>query len=236
MIARGGFVLIAGSFVIFLIFVIIWSFYHSSVILFLMFVSGLIFLFNMFFFRDPNRVVSDDPRAILSAADGKVVQIVEEFEPNYFQQQVRRVSIFLSIFNIHVNRVPLTGRVDYLKYIQGKFFAAFKEKASKDNEQTEIGILSDSGYKVMFKQIAGIIARRIICTLTEGQFVKAGQRMGLIRYGSRVDIFFPLTAKVLVSIGQKVYGGVTIIATFVDESNEIYEEAHVDEIPELEEI
>jgi phosphatidylserine decarboxylase len=236
LIARGGFVLIAGSFVIFLIFVIIWSFYHSSVILFLMFVSGLIFLFNLFFFRDPNRVVSDDPRAILSAADGKVVQIVEEFEPNYFQQQVRRVSIFLSIFNIHVNRVPLTGRVDYLEHIQGKFFAAFKEKASKDNEQTEIGIISDSGYRVMFKQIAGIIARRIICTLTEGQFVKAGQRMGLIRYGSRVDIFFPLTAKVLVSVGQKVYGGVTIIATFVDQSSEIYEEAHVDEIPLLEEI
>lgn len=236
MIARGGIGLIAGSFAIFLIFVIVWIFYNDSVILFLMFLIGLIFLFNLFFFRDPNRAIPDDPRAIISVADGKIVQIVEELEPNFFKQQVRRVSIFLSIFNVHVNRIPLTGRVDYLKYIPGKFFAAFKEKASHENEQTEIGIVSDSRSKVMFKQIAGIIARRIVCNLTEGQFVKAGQRMGLIRYGSRVDIFFPLKAKVLVSIGQKVYGGVTIIATFVDENNEIYQEAHVDEIPEFEEI
>ena len=204
--------------------------------MFLMVLTGLILLFNIYFFRDPNRIIPDNPRAIISAADGKVVQIVEEFEPNYFQQQVRRVSIFLSVFDVHVNRIPITGKVEYFKYIPGKFFAAFKEKASKENEQTEIGIINESGFRVMFKQIAGIIARRIICHLTEGQLVKAGARMGMIRYGSRVDILFPLNARVLVDVGQKVYGGETIIATFIEENNNLYEEVQITEVPELEEI
>lgn len=235
MIAKGGIGIIAGFFVLFLVLLIVWSFYKNSFLLFITILSGLIFLFNLYFFRDPNRVIPDNPRAVLSAADGKVVQIVEEFEPDYFQQQVRRVSIFLSVFNVHVNRIPITGQVEYLKYIPGKYLAAFKEKASKENEQTEIGIINDSGYRVMFKQIAGIIARRIVCDLNEGQFVKAGARMGMIRFGSRVDIFFPLSARVLVDVGQKVYGGETIIATFVEENN-LFEEVKIDEVPELEEI
>lgn len=189
----------------------------------------------MYFFRDPNRIIPDNSQAILSAADGKVVQIVEEFEPNFFQQQVRRVSIFLSVFNVHVNRIPLSGQVEYIKYIPGKFLAAFKEKASQENEQTEIGITADSGYRVMYKQIAGIIARRIVCDLKEGQLVKAGARMGMIRYGSRVDIFFPLNAKVLVDIGQKVYGGETIIATFEDQDSNLFEEVQINKVSELEE-
>jgi phosphatidylserine decarboxylase len=235
LIAKGGIGIIAVSLVLFLITLIIWNFYKSSFLLFLVILLGLIFLFNVYFFRDPDRIIPDNPRAILSAADGKVVQIVEEFEPNFFQQQVKRVSIFLSIFNVHVNRIPIAGQVEYLKYIPGKFLAAFKEKASQENEQTEIGITGDSGYRVMFKQIAGIIARRIVCDLKEGQLVKAGARMGMIRYGSRVDIFFPLNAKVLVDLGQKVYGGETIIATFEDQDSNLFEEVQINEVPELEE-
>jgi phosphatidylserine decarboxylase len=236
LIAKGGIAIVAVSFAIFLVFFLVWLFNRNSIPLFLAVLTGLIFLFNLYFFRDPERTTPDNSKVIISAADGKVVQIVEEFEPNYFHEQVRRVSIFLSVFNVHVNRIPITGTVDYLEYFPGKFFAAYKEEASQANEQYEIGIAGDSGYRIMFKQIAGIIARRIVCNLIEGQPVKAGDRMGMIRYGSRVDMYFPLSAKVMVDIGEKVRGGETIIAIFKEEDEKTFEEARINEVPELEEI
>ena len=195
--------------------------------------AGLFFLFNIYFFRDPDRTTPDDSRAIISAGDGKVIQIVEEFEPDYFRDRVWRVSIFLSVFDVHVNRIPISGTVNYYRFIPGKYIMAFKEKASLENEQTAIGIVSQTGYQVMFKQIAGIIARRIVCGLVEGQTVKAGDRMGLIRYGSRVDMLFPLSAKILVDVGQKVFGGETVIAAFSDGDQGTFEEARIEEITEF---
>ena len=234
MIAKGGMVIIIASLAIFLLFFIFWLISRSSVLLLIVWITGLLVLFNMFFFRDPDRLTPDNPLAIISAADGKVIEIVEEVEPNYFQDRVWRISIFLSIFNVHVNRIPITGKVNYLAYRSGKYIAAFKERASLENAQSMIGIVRDDGSAVMFKQIAGIIARRIVCNLTEGQLVTAGQRMGLIRYGSRVDMFVPLSAKVLVNSGQKVYGGETVIAIFAKESEELLEHSRIDQILEPE--
>lgn len=233
MIAKGGVYIIAGSFAVFFIFLVVWIFYKNSFLLLFAVLAGLFFMFNMYFFRDPDRSTPEDPMAIISAGDGKVIQIVEEFEPNYFQDRVWRVSIFLSVFDVHVNRIPISGRVNYFRFIPGKYLAAFKEKASLENEQTAIGIIGENSHQVLFKQIAGIIARRIVCGLHEGQEVKAGDRMGLIRYGSRIDMLFPLSAKILVDVGQKVSGGETIIATFRNGNQKTYQEVKIHEVPEL---
>ena len=150
---------------------------------------------------------------ILSPADGTVVLIEDVEEPYYFKTKVKRVSIFLSVFNVHVNRIPVNGSVDFVKYIQGKFLVAFADKASEENEQSIIGIQHEKG-KILFKQIAGIIARRIIYHVEEGDTVHTGDRFGLIRYGSRVDMFFPENVELNVSLKDKVYGGETIIGEF----------------------
>jgi phosphatidylserine decarboxylase len=133
-----------------------------------------------------------------------------------------------------VNRTPIAGTVDYFTYRTGKFWAAFKEEASRENEQTAIGIANQNGHRVLFKQIAGIIARRIICHLREGQKWEAGKRMGLIRYGSRVDVFVPVDAKILVKTGQTVRGGESILATFPNGGDFSSVEQTIVEVPKTE--
>lgn len=234
MIARDGAGLVSGSFIVLVITFLLWWFFRHPVLLASLWGLGAFSIFNLFFFRDPERQVPDNPQAILSPADGRIVKITEIDEPVYFKSRVWQISIFLSVFNVHVNRVPISGKVDLFEYHPGKFLAAFKDKASLDNEQTAIGIVDDRGRRVLFKQIAGLIARRIICHLREGHRVLAGERMGMIRYGSRVDVFFPLEAQVLVKKGQKVYGGETILAQFnEDDTLEVLEENLV-EVPGLE--
>jgi phosphatidylserine decarboxylase len=174
---------------------------------------GIVFVFNFFFFRDPERAVPQGADKIISPADGKVIKMDIVDEPYYFNGKAKRVSIFLSVFNVHVNRIPVNGTVDYYKYVPGKFLAAFADKASLDNEQTVIGIKHEKG-KLLFKQIAGLIARRIVCHVAEGDTVVAGERFGLIRYGSRVDMFFPENVEFKVEIGQMVVGGETVIGEF----------------------
>jgi phosphatidylserine decarboxylase len=174
---------------------------------------ALLFLFNFYFFRDPQRAVPPGENLILSPADGTVVMIEEIDEPYYLKKKVTRVSIFLSVFNVHVNRVPVTGRVTFLKYLEGKFLVAFADKASEENEQSIIGIQHARG-KILFKQIAGIIARRIVCDLQTGMQVMAGQRFGVIKYGSRVDVFFPENTTLKVNLDDKVVGGETILGEF----------------------
>jgi phosphatidylserine decarboxylase len=170
---------------------------------------------NLLFFRDPQRLIPADPQLLLSPADGKVVQIIEIMEDNFFHCQVQRLSVFLSIFNVHVNRSPVSGKVEYFSYRKGSFRPAFKEHASIENEQTAIGIVDHSDRKIMFTQIAGIIARRIVCDLREGHHTQAGERMGMIRYGSRVDIYYlPEQLDLKVKIGDKVKGGESIIGVF----------------------
>ena len=168
-------------------------------------------LFFAYFFRDPERTIPAGENLILSPADGKVVALEPASEPLFLKSQAQKISIFLSPLDVHINRIPITGKVDYLSYFPGKFMAAFEDRASTDNEQTAIGVTTAHG-KILFKQIAGVLARRIICRLNLGQEVKAGEKFGMIRFGSRVDIFLPEGLELKVQKGDKVTGGKTVMA------------------------
>jgi len=188
------------------------GFICSAIIAKLLMVSSWIFLlFTFYFFRDPERIIPPDENAIVSAADGKVVEIKEIVENQYLQSNAKQVSVFMSIFNVHVNRIPMSGQVGFFEYRPGKFVKAYKQAASKENEQTVIGI-ENPHCKILIKQIAGILARRIVCHLREGFHVQRGERFGMIKFGSRVDMILPSSAKITVQLNQKVKGGETIIA------------------------
>ena len=215
MITKYGLGIVITSWLIFLVFLVLGYFFRQPVLIGLTILTGLFSLFNLLFFRDPLRVIPQNPDAILSPGDGKIVQITEVQEETFFKTRVQRVSIFLSVFDVHVNRSPISGKVEHFEYRRGDFRAAFKEDASLDNEQTVIGIVDDKGRKVMFTQIAGLIARRIVCELREGQKTQAGQKMGMIRYGSRVDVYFePDLVDIRVKTGDRVKGGESIIGEF----------------------
>jgi len=166
--------------------------------------------FTLFFFRDPERKIPTAEGLIVSPADGTVVEIVEEFEPEYIKAPARRISIFLSPFNVHVNRSPITGEVKYYSYREGKFLRAFLPEASTQNEQSIIGMEAPWG-KVTFKQIAGIIARRIVCNVSEGRVLERGERFGIIKFGSRMDVYLPLDAPLKVRVRDKVKAGESIL-------------------------
>jgi phosphatidylserine decarboxylase len=170
---------------------------------------GGLFLFVTWFFRDPERVIPDDPNAIVSPGDGKIVEIVEEKDP-LLDENYTRVSIFLNVFNVHVNRVPIAGKIQATRYNPGKFLNAASHKASLDNEQSAI-LLNNGHVTILVKQIAGLIARRIVCWAKEGDEYERGQRYGLIRFGSRMDIFVPEGTKIDVVVGDHVNGGSSII-------------------------
>jgi len=175
-------------------------------------VTGLfvgLFLFVTWFFRDPERSVPEDPNAIVSAGDGRVVEIVQEKDP-LLDGVYTRVSVFLNVFNVHVNRVPIAGKIQATRYNPGKFLNAASHKASLDNEQSAI-LLNNGHVTILVKQIAGLIARRIVCWAEEGDEYQRGQRFGLIRFGSRVDIFLPEGTDIKVAIGDIVNGGSSII-------------------------
>jgi len=172
-------------------------------------VSGLLLLFVLNFFRDPDRDIPNEEGVIVSPGDGKIVEIIEEKDP-MLDEPYRRVSIFLNVFNVHVQRVPVGGRIEQIKYNEGKFLNAASHKASLKNEQNAM-IIDTGKQKVLVKQIAGLIARRIVCWAKEGDNYSLGQRYGLIRFGSRVDLFLPLSAEVKVSLGDHVSGGTSII-------------------------
>ena len=213
MIAPDGVKIIVITLLIFILFIILTYFFPVLPLKILTGIIAFVFLFNFYFFRDPERTIPEGNDLILSPADGSVVLIEEVEEPYYFEAKVRRVSIFLSVFNVHVNRMPVSGIVEFVKYIKGKFLVAFADKASEENEQSIIGIHHEKG-KILFKQIAGIIARRIVYHVDEGDSVKSGDRFGLIRYGSRVDMFFPENVELKVLLKDKVYGGETVIGEF----------------------
>ena len=172
-------------------------------------ILGGLFIFVASFFRDPERDIPTDPKAMVSPADGKVVEIVTENDP-FHGNPLTRISIFLSVFNVHVNRVPIHGTITKTQYNPGKFLAAFNDKASLDNEQNTI-IIQNGKTEILVKQIAGLIARRILCWAREGDNFESGQRFGLIRFGSRVDIMVPQDTKLNVACGDHVSGGKSII-------------------------
>jgi len=164
--------------------------------------------FVLYFFRDPQRTIPTDPDVIVSPADGHIIEVVEEALGAIPGQ---RISIFLSIFDVHVNRSPVAGRISAIEYRKGRFYAAMRGRASAENEQNIIHVSSDRG-EVVFKQIAGWIARRIICWKSVGDSVTRGDRVGMIRFGSRVDVWMPDKVEILVRRGQHVAGGSSILA------------------------
>lgn len=172
--------------------------------------SWLLFLLVLYFFRDPRRKIPQSDKIIVSAADGRVVGIRKVNETEYLKASATQISILLSIFNVHVNRVPMSGKVTYFDYRRGRFNPASKREASLENEQTVIGIENDR-CKILIKQIAGIIARRIICNLREGSSVKCGEKFGIIKFGSRVDMILPQNVRILVEPKKKVRAGESII-------------------------
>ena len=184
----------------------------------LTYAEAVLLLFIVFFFRDPDRTTPKGRGVIVSAADGKVVTVKEVEFPDISAEKLIQVSVFLSIFDVHVNRIPVSGKVREVKYFPGKFMLAWKEKASLDNEQTLISIDSE-GKTIYLKQIAGLVARRISWQLDAGQSVEAGERFGLIRFGSRVDLLLPTDSRIEVKVGDKVKGGETVIGALSHETD-----------------
>ncbi len=163
------------------------------------------------FFRDPMREGPRGDNVVIAPADGLVVSVVMVDEPDYLKARVQRVSIFMNVFNVHVNRYPMSGTLEYRHYNKGKFGHAGTEKASLENEQSTVGMLTARG-KILVRQIAGLVARRIVTDHQPGTAVAQAERMGLIRFGSRVDVFLPATARVLVHTGDKTVAGQTVVA------------------------
>lgn len=172
-------------------------------------------VFVLNFFRDPERTTPQAGNAVISPADGKIVLIKELFESEYLQADAVQVSIFMSPLNVHVNRFPISGTVGYYQYIPGEYLVAFEDKSSEKNERTHIGV-EHNGYKVLFKQIAGAVARRIVADLNVGTPAVAGQRFGMIKFGSRVDVIMPKHTVVNVKLNEHVVAGETILGTYSD--------------------
>jgi len=169
---------------------------------------------TFWFFRDPERVIPPGEGLIVSPADGKIIEISEAKEERFLKDRAVKVSIFLNLFNVHVNRIPCSGRIRGIHYQPGKFLAANKELASTENEQNALLLETPSGAKLVFVQVAGLVARRIVCWVKEGDAVERGFRFGMIRFGSRTDLFLPLGTEVKVRLGEKVQGGSSIIGAF----------------------
>lgn len=167
------------------------------------------------FFRLPTRILTLNENQIIAPADGTVVVIEETVESEYFKDKRQQVSIFMSPINVHINLNPLSGIVSYFRYYPGKFLVAWHPKSSTDNERTTVVIKQPNGVEVLMRQIAGALARRIIWYVNEGDSVKQAQEMGFIKFGSRVDLYLPLDAKINVTMGQKTKGGVTVVAELV---------------------
>ena len=176
----------------------------------LAFVLTILALWVAYFFRDPERTGERGKQLVIAPADGKIVQIAVVDEPAFVQSKAQRISIFMNVFNVHVNRYPVSGTVQYVHYNKGKFINAAADKASLENEQSSVGIETESN-RILVRQIAGLIARRIVTYSKVGEKVNQGDRMGIIRFGSRVDVFLPLGAKLRVAVGQTTVAGVTVL-------------------------
>jgi len=174
------------------------------------FVLLLLALWVAYFFRDPERTGERGPSLVVSPADGKLIMITEVDEPTFVKGRAVRISIFMNVFNVHVNRYPVEGVVRYIHYNKGKFLNAAAEKSSLENEQMSVGI-ETSRYRVLVRQIAGLIARRIVTYSKLGETIRQGDRMGIIRFGSRVDVFLPAGSTLRAKVGDITIAGVTIL-------------------------
>ena len=192
--------------------------YLKYLFLSLFFLFFLFFLFSIYFFRDPERKPDSilGGGEIVSPADGKVIFLQEVFDDRFLKEKAVKVSIFMSLFNVHINRIPIGGRVEKIIYNKGKFFSANLDKASIENEFNGVilNVEDNAGEKnkrIAFVQIAGLIARRIVCNIKEGDRVQSGSRFGLIKFGSRLDLYLPLSFKQSVKVGDRVFSGKTIV-------------------------
>ena len=210
---REGYRFLIPTLVISLALFAVWALSCSLVALLLTIVFFLSSLFVAFFFRDPERDVPPGENLVVSSADGKVIAITPFEQSDFVHGKATLVSVFMSVFNVHVNRAPVSGRVEFCEHNPGRFLPAFREKASAENEQTRVGLESQHG-KIVVKQIAGIIARRIVCRIKPGDRLEKGQRFGMIRFGSRVDLLLPGNVDIKVNLNQKVRAGETIIGAF----------------------
>lgn len=178
-------------------------------------VCTFVYLLILQFFRSPKRITVVNEKHIIAPADGKVVVIEEVHESEFFNDTRRQISIFMSPVNVHINRNPISGIVTYFKYHSGKYKVAWHPKSSTENERTTIVVEGYNQHSILIRQIAGALAKRIVWYLQAGEEVKQGEELGFIKFGSRVDVFIPLDAKVNVKIGEKTTGGKTVIAEFV---------------------
>lgn len=177
----------------------------------LAFVLAVLALWVCYFFRDPERTGERGDSLVVAPADGRIVHITEIDEPSFIHGKALRISIFMNVFNVHVNRYPVSGTVKYTHYNPGKFLNAAVEKSSLENEQMSVG-LESGRFRILVRQIAGLVARRIVTYSKDGDVVQQGERFGLIRFGSRVDVFVPTDSKIRVKIGQNTLSGTTILA------------------------
>lgn len=176
------------------------------------FILMVLALWVAYFFRDPEREGPRGPSLVIAPADGKVLLITQVDEPRFMQGPATRISIFMNVFNVHVNRYPVDGRVDFTWYNKGKFLNAATEKSSLENEQMSVGVTTPGGVRILTRQIAGLIARRIVTYSRVGETAHQGQRFGIIRFGSRVDVFVPLSATVRVKLGEHTTAGSSVLA------------------------
>jgi phosphatidylserine decarboxylase len=216
MIHREGYKLIAGFFFLLALLnaVVIYFGPPCWLIYTLLILSLGFWILIIQFFRNPKRTTPKNPNHIIAPADGKVVVIEEVEEPEYFKDKRKQVSIFMSPLNVHINRFPVGGTVQYVKYHPGLYLVAWHPKSSTENERTTVVVKTDNNQEVLFRQIAGAVARRICYYCKVGDRAEQGGEMGFIKFGSRVDIFLPLTAKVNSKLNDVVKGGETVIAEF----------------------
>lgn len=211
---EGHIVLFVLLLVLFALNIGIYFYFPESVLIqnSVIFVSVIFYILILQFFRNPVFAITQNTKHVLAPADGKVVVIEETEETEYFKERKKQVSIFMSPVNVHVNRMPVSGSISFFKYHPGKYLVAWHPKSSTENERTTIAVRMNNGVEILFRQIAGALARRIKWYVKEGDKLDQGQEFGFIKFGSRVDIFLPLNAKIVVKVGDVTKGGRTIIA------------------------
>ena len=211
MFTRYGYTTIGITAIIFFIGLSLSFFTNSNILKLVLIIIPLFFLiFSLNFFRDPERTPPREDNVVVSPADGRVLFVKEVLDNKYINDRAKQISIFMSPVDVHVNRIPINGKVEYVKYFKGDFIAAFEDKASEKNERAEFGIMSKYG-KIFFTQVAGYIARRIIYKIKEGDEVKIGDRFGMIKFGSRVDVVVPENWEAKVKKDDRVVAGETVL-------------------------
>lgn len=213
---KAGYTLLFKAFVLFAFINVLVYAFIPNIIVFraVLIVSGILYFLMVNFFRFPNRHIVVKDNTILAPADGKIVVVEETFEPEYLKKQCIQVSIFMNIFNVHINWFPINGIIKFFKYHQGRYMAAYLPKSSTENERTTIAIEATNGQEIVMRQIAGAMAKRIVSYAPVGGKARQNEHAGFIKFGSRVDLYLPLGTKIDVKLGQKVTGSQTLIGTF----------------------